>query len=468
MTKLYHGAISELLKAALLTIYGESCTKIMQKKDNAAPVTAARRAMTPAFRELEGGLFSTVSKADVGDGAGKLLEQGVDIMAWADPFFPDPATPAGVRRAMVEALEDGFPAHYSMPIGRAELRRTIARKVAGQTGFGINPSRNVIVTPGSDTGLLYAMMPFIGPGSEVLVPEPTYPNLFLNPELLGGRTVTVPLHAADNYQLRVDELESRLSPQTRMVAICQPNNPTTTVYRRETLEALAEFGSRNDLILLCDQAFEDHIYTDAAGREIEFLQPATLPGMWKRSVTVCSVSKGLGLSGFRIGYIYGDDALMDVLYGGAVNVLGTAATITSVGAAAALEDPELLPDIRATLERRRRMAVKQLSGIPGVSVHVPESGILAWVHVAALGGSAELVQYLLDHANVLVNPGRQYGEHGEGFIRLVFAVFAEEARAESAFERIRSALIRRARERGYSMDAHNTAGEGPAERGSTE
>ena len=404
-----------------------------------------RSKMVPAFRGLEGGLFSTVTKADVGEGAGKLIERGVDIMAWADPFFPDPSIPPSVQAAMTAAIQEGFPSHYSMPIGRAELRRAAAEKIRRQTGLTIDPSRNVMITPGSDAGLLYAMMPFIEPGVEVLTPEPSYPNNFLNPKLLGGVTVPVPLYAEDNYQLRLDELASRLTDRTRMIVLCHPNNPTTTVFRRENLEELARFVVDNDLILVCDQAFEDHIYDD-----IEFVAPATLPGMWERTLTVCSVSKGLGLSGFRIAYIYGDDHIIDALYGGAVNVVGAAATVTSVGAVEALNDPDLLPGLYTKLERRRRSAFEHLGSIPGVSMRPAESGILSWLNISRLGSSDQIVAYLLEHANVLVNGGSQYGEHGEGYIRLVSACFADDERAAGAFTRIRNALTRLAAEKGIT------------------
>ncbi len=88
------------------------------------------------------------------------MEQGVDIMAWADPFFPDPSIPESVKNVMINAIKDGFPSHYSMPIGMKELRVELAKKIERLTHLSINPSRNVIVTPGSDSGLLYAMMPF--------------------------------------------------------------------------------------------------------------------------------------------------------------------------------------------------------------------------------------------------------------------------------------------------------------------
>jgi len=399
-------------------------------------MNAIKEKMNDRFSSLKGGLFETVTKADVGEGVGELIKQGVDIMAWADPFFPDPSIPDSVKQAMIEALHDGFPSHYSMPIGKFELRDAIARKIKRKTGLNLDPSRNVIVTPGSDSGLLYAMMPFIDPGDEVLVPDPSYPSNFLNPELLGGVTVPVPLHAEDNWQLSLDELEKRVTNKTKMLVLCHPNNPTTTVFRRENLVALAEFVIRHDLVLVCDQAFEDHIYDD-----IEFVAPATIEGMWERTVTVCSISKGLGLSGFRIGYIYADDAIMDVLYGGAVNVLGAAATVTSIGAIVALDDEVFLQNVHERLARRRDLVHDVFKDNPVIKVRKSESGFLTWIDVSRLGTSSEVVAYILKHAKILVNEGSPYGKQGEGYIRIVTGCFMEDDRAITACRKINEALV---------------------------
>lgn len=391
--------------------------------------------MNSRFSSLKGGLFETVTKADVGEGVGKLIEQGVDIMAWADPFFPDPSIPDSVKKVMVEALEDGFPSHYSMPIGKFELREAISRKIQRTTGLQLDPSRNIIVTPGSDSGLLYAMMPFISPGDEVLVPDPSYPSNFLNPKLLGGITVPVPLHAEDNWQLSIEELEKRVSDKTKMLVLCHPNNPTTTVFRKDVLEKVAKFVIKHDLVLVCDQAFEDHIYDG-----IEFIAPATIEGMWERTVTVCSISKGLGLSGFRIGYIYADEKIMDVLYGGAVNVLGASATVTSIGAIEALDDESILKDINLRLARRRDLVHEVFKDNQSIRIQKSESGFLTWIDVSRLGTSSEVVAHILEHAKILVNEGTPYGKQGEGYIRIVTGCFADDERAREACERINEAL----------------------------
>ena len=395
------------------------------------------------FRDLEGGLFTELTKADVGTGAANLLEQGCKIMAWADPFFPDPAIQDSVKEAMINAIKGGFPAHYSMPIGMYELRQALAKKISNQTGLEIDPSRNVIVTPGSDMGLFYSLMPFVSEGDEVMVPDPSYPNNFLNPKLIGAVTITVPLYEEDNYQIRIEEFEKRVTRKTKVVLITHPNNPTATVFRRESIEKLCRFVIDHDLILISDQAFEDHIYDG-----IEFVHPCTLPGMWERTVTVCSISKGIGLSGFRIGYIYANDRIMDIFYGGAVNVLGAASTLSSIGAVAALNDENHLHNNYVRLERRRRLAYDILSTIPSVTMKLSESGILSWINISQLGTPAEVRDYILKEAKILVNEGTPYGKQGDGHVRIVTGCFNSDEDACKAFNQIKTALTKLTKEKG--------------------
>lgn len=401
--------------------------------------------MNRRFSGLQGGLFATVTKADVGEGAGNLMAQGYDIMAWADPFFPDPSLPKSVRATMLKVFEEGVTAHYSMPIGLYDLRKTIANKLREKNGIQADPSRNILVTPGSDSGLIYAMMPFITEGDEVMIPDPSYPSNFLNAKLCGGIAVHIPLRESDGWQPQIEEFEKRLTSRTKMVLISHPNNPTSTVFRRENMVRLCEFIVKNDLILICDQAFEDHIYDG-----IEFVSPATLPGMWERTVSVFSISKGIGLSGFRVGFITADDHIMDVLYGGAVNVLGATNTAAQLGAITALEDASILEDNYRVLERRRRLAHEVFRSIPGVKCALPESGFLSWLNISRLGTSAEVVAYILNHAKVVVNEGTPYGLEGEGYIRIVHGCFKEETRALDAYHRIHNALSKLAAEKGIT------------------
>lgn len=106
-----------------------------------------REKLNSRFAPLQGGLFLNVTKADVGEGTGNFQKAGGDVMAWADPFYPDPSIPESVKEAMRQALESGIPAHYTMPIGMLELRQALAEHITETTGLPIDPSRNVIITP---------------------------------------------------------------------------------------------------------------------------------------------------------------------------------------------------------------------------------------------------------------------------------------------------------------------------------
>ena len=145
--------------------------------------------MKEQFRILQGGLSSDVKKADVGEGTGNFVKNGGDNMAWADMFAPDPSIPESVQKASIEAILNGSSAHYTMPIGLLELREEIAKHVSKKTGLTIHPSRNVIITPGSDAGFIFSLLPFLKKGDEVLIPDPCYPSNYLNCKLKNGKDI---------------------------------------------------------------------------------------------------------------------------------------------------------------------------------------------------------------------------------------------------------------------------------------
>ncbi len=398
--------------------------------------------MNARFKDLQGGLFSKVTKADVGEGAGQLIQNGYTVMAWADPFFPDPSIPESVKKTMISEIQNGFPSHYTMPMGDRKLREVIAKRIQNTYHMTLDPSRNILITPGSDSGLLYAMLPFLSEGDEVLIPDPSYPSNFVNAKLCGGKAVHVPLKPENGYQFDIDEFEKRVTDHTKMVLITHPNNPTGTVFNKQSIMSLCDFVKKHDLVLVCDQAFEDHIYDDR-----EMIAPMSVEGMFERTITTFSISKGLGLSGFRVGYIVANDELMDVYYGGAVNVLGATNTLAQKAAITALEDESIIRDYHERLLRRRDIAYCILNSIPHVKAILPESGILSWIDISELGTSQEVAAYLLDKAHISVNEGTPYGLQGEGYLRIVHACFWDDEDAIKALNKIKECLIQLAVEK---------------------
>ena len=399
--------------------------------------------MSPGFRDLHGGLFSSVSKADVGNVADEMAKRGVDMLSWADPFQPDRVVPERVLRRAAEALDSGAAIHYTAPIGSHDLKVAIAKKLKEMNGLEVEPDRNILITPGSDSGLLFAMMPFLCPGDEVLVPDPSYPSNFLNPTLLGAKAISVPLKEEEGFRLDLDAFRDKVTDRTKMVVLTNPNNPTGTVFTREELTELGQFIVEHDLILVVDQAFEDSVFD---GREMVTM--ASLPGLWERTVSVFSISKGMGLSGFRVGYVVADDHIIDVMYGSAVNVIGATNTTFQLAAIEAFADLSFVDEYREIFDRRRRRVYERLHDIPGVNMQLPQATFLSWLDVRALGTAPEVAQYLLEHARVFVNDGTPYGVQGAGHLRIVHGCFRDDQRVYDAVERIRTALLELGREKG--------------------
>lgn len=390
--------------------------------------------MKKEFQTFEGGLFSDVEKADVGDSYQKLGEQGVALMGWADPFTPDFSLPEHVMNKTLEAIRLPLSAHYTAPVGNDELKELIAEKCKAFNHLDVDPRRNIIITPGSDSALFFAMFPFIEKGDEVMIPSPSYPNNFTNVKMMQGKVVPIPLYAEDGYQLRIEEFEKRVTSKTKMVVLTHPNNPTTTVYNRKSLEDLSAFIQKYDLILVCDQAFEDFTF------ENEMITPASLPGMMERTITVCSVSKGMGLSGYRVGYIVADDKVMDVMYGCAVSVIGATNTIAQVAVMEAFKDPSFMDTFKRAYDVRRHRAYEILNEVPGVHVQLPQSGFLCWVDVSGLGNSSDICAYLIKEAKVALNDGVNYGPGGEGHLRIVLGVYEDDQKVIDALNRMADAL----------------------------
>ena len=399
--------------------------------------------MRKTFAKLDGGLFSTAQKADVGDVAARMEAAGVAMMSWADPFMSDPAIPQSVMDAAIEALKTGFPAHYTMPIGSPDLKKLIADRIERKYGFRLDPSRNIIINPGSDNGLLFAMMPWINPGAEVMVHDPSYASNFLNPELLGGVTVKVPTFPEDGYHIRIEEYEKRVTDKTKMVLLTNPNNPTGVSYTREELEQLAAFCVKHDLICVCDQAFEDTVFP-----ENEMVCISQLEGMWERTVTVCSVSKGMALSGFRVGWTYASDVIMDVYFACAVNIQGATSTLAQLAVMPAFRDDSFIREYMVKYDNRRKYAYKLFNSIPGISLRMPEAGFFVWIDVSQLGDSSEITQLLVEEARVSVNDGKFYGDMGNGHLRMIDGCFWEDADSYAAMDRMAETFRKLAHKKG--------------------
>ncbi len=398
--------------------------------------------MKKEFLNFEGGLFSEVEKADVGDSYTKMAEAGVALMGWADPFMPDFSIPSHIMDKTIEAIKSPISSHYTAPTGNMELREVICSRFLEKYGVEIIPERNVIITPGSDSALFFAMFPFLQKDDEVIIPCPSYPNNMQNIKMMQATPVVYKLESNNDYQIEMESLEALVTDKTKMIVLTHPNNPTTTVYSKESLETIRTIVLKYNLVLVCDQAFDDFTF------ENEYIAPMSLPDMFEHTITVCSISKGMGLSGYRVGYIIASDKIMDVMYGCAVSVVGATNTVSQIAAVEAFKHSEFMELFEKSYDYRRHQAYKILNNIPGVKMKLPESGFLAWDDVSELGDSSTICKRLVDEAKVAVNDGVNYGPGGEGHIRIVLGVYRDNEVVVEALERMAQVLNKIALEKG--------------------
>lgn len=392
--------------------------------------------MIKAFAKANGGLFQSVEKADVGSSYQELEKQGIALMGWADPFMPDYSLPSFIEDALIEAIKDKSSPHYTAPIGNEQLKYAIAKKLEEQNHLKVDPLRNILITPGSDSGLFFATLPFIEADDEVIIFSPSYPNNYLNVEIMHGIIKEVILKEEIGYQIDEDDLNKAINAKTKAIILTHPNNPTTTVFDRNSLEIIRKACIKHDLVLICDQAFEDFTY------ENEMITPAAMDQMFDRTVTVFSFSKGMGLSGLRVGYIVCSDVIMDKMYANAVSVIGATSTSSQKAIIKALENPGFMKVFEEAFDYRRHKAYEILNSIPNAKCLLPQSGFLCWLDVSKIGDSSKIVDYLLKEAKVSVNDGKNYGTSGKGHIRIVLGVYKDNDKVIDALMRIKDALIK--------------------------
>ncbi len=369
----------------------------------------------------------------VSERARALRAQGLDVidLGGGDPDF---ITPAHVRQAATAALEAGD-THYVASAGTPALRRAIAAKLARENGVTVDPDGGVVVTPGGKTALFEAILAYVEPGVEVLLPEPAWVSYRSMVELAGGRVAPVPLASDEGFRLTSAALQAAWTPRCRVLLVNSPSNPTGRVLDAQELEALCAFARAKDLLVLSDEIYEKVIYD---GRR--HVSVASLPGMAERTLTFNGFSKAYAMTGWRLGYVAGPGALLSPLRTVHTHMVTCATSFGQAGAVAALEgEQRSISDMVAAWDRRRRAFCGALDALPGVRCPLPEGAFYAFADIRGTGASsAELAERLLEQAHVAATPGAAFGAAGEGHLRFAFAT--SDALLAEAVQRISRAL----------------------------
>ena len=371
----------------------------------------------------------------------EMKAQGIDVinMSVGEPDFN---TPDHIKVAAKLAIDENY-SRYSPVPGYPELRQAIARKLERENQLHYQPSE-ILVSNGAKQSVCNTVMALVDPGEEVIIPAPywvSYPQMV---KLAGGTPVIINAGFEQNFKITPEQLEAAITPQTRLLILCSPSNPTGSVYTKDELEGLAEVILKHeDLFVLADEIYE-HINYIGKHESI-----AQFPGMKERSIIVNGVSKAYAMTGWRIGYI----AAPEWIVKGCNKLQGQYTSgPCSVSQRAALEayiaSQDCVEEMRLAFERRRDLIVELAKDIPGLEVNTPQGAFYLFPKCSSFYGksdgehtikdSNDLAMYLLEVGHVATVGGDAFGD--PDCFRMSYATSDENIR--EAMRRIKEVLGR--------------------------
>jgi aspartate/methionine/tyrosine aminotransferase len=343
----------------------------------------------------------------------KRAGRDVIILSVGDPDFD---TPEPIRAAAIEALNAGD-THYTDILGLPELRASIAAYHSRTTGQMVTPG-NVATSSGAQGGLFVTAKLLLDEGDEVVAPEPMYLTYEATIRAAGAGLVRVPMRPENGFHLDPADLARAVTPKTRAIIYATPGNPTGAMFSREILEAMAKLAIRHDLWVIADEVYA----------ALTFGKPhvsiASLPGMDERTVTVNSLSKSHAMTGWRLGWIVGPEALIRHAHDLGLSMQYGLPGFIQRAAIRALSEPmPAVEAMRDAYRRRRDAALAQLNQIPGLKAHEPEAGMFMMLDVRGTGLSAyDYALGLFEKAGVAILDAAPFGPSAEGHCRVSFVV----------------------------------------------
>lgn len=371
--------------------------------------------------------------------AARLRAEGRDIISLATGE-PDFDTPEHIQAAAIAAMRAGD-THYTAADGTPALKQAIMRKFARENGLTFAQDQ-ISVGSGAKQVIFNALAATVGEGDEVLVPVPYYPSYLEMTRMLGGTPVTI---AGDEAQrLTAAALEAAVTPASRWLILNAPGNPSGIAYSRDELAAFAGVLRRHPhLWVMADDIYEHLLFS---GRFATLAEVA--PDLGDRILTVNGVSKAYCMTGWRIGYGAGPAALIRAMFTVQSQVISCPSSVSQAAAVAALDGPaEVVDDLRAAFDARRVRIVEALDRIEGVSCPLPDGAFYVLPDASALIGrrrpdgqpvedDADIAEWLIKDAGVIVVPGREFGAPGR--FRISYA--ADTALLDEACRRIAASL----------------------------
>lgn len=350
----------------------------------------------------------------------EMERAGEDIVHFeiGDPDFP---TPQNVVDAGADALNKGY-THYSDSMGDYDFRKAVADNNMHTRGFRPDIDQ-VLISPGANMLIYYAVRCLVNPGDEVIIQDPCFPTYLSVFSFCGVKPVGVPLYEKNGFRLNPRDLEEKITDKTRLIIMNSPHNPTGAVMKPEELEEIANIAKRHRIYLYLDEIYARMNYGD-----IPFYSPSILDECKEYMIVANGFSKAFAMTGWRLGVGIGPQKVMEKM-GLLLQTTSSCvpAFIQKAGIAAIQGSQDAVKSMMAEYKERRDILVRGLNEIEGIHCLNPGGAFYVFPNITKTGLSSEVfAQQLLEKGKVGVCAGSDFGACGEGYIRLCYATAKED------------------------------------------
>ena len=362
----------------------------------------------------------------------KLENEGKKIIHFeiGDPDF---ATPENISNAGIDAIKNGF-THYVSSSGLTEFRQKICETTEMSRGFKPNIDQ-VLVTPGANIAIFYAISCIVNPGEEIIVPDPGFPSYYSTIKMCNTKAVHVPLLESNKFRMNPKDIENSITEKTRMIIINSPQNPTGSVMTEEEIKITYEIAKKHDLYLYSDEIYARMVYKDSV-----FNSPSVYDKCQERTIISNGFSKAFAMTGWRLGAVIGPSNVVEKMKLLLETTSSCVPPFIQKAGIEAIEGEQTSQKIMySEYEKRRNMIVDGINSIPGLNCIIPGGAFYVFVNIKKTGMTSEsFCDYILEDSGVAILPGTSFGEFGEGFIRICYATSQNEIK--NALERIKKSI----------------------------
>ena len=358
----------------------------------------------------------------------KLKSEGVeviDLSAGESDFH----TPDNIKNAGKNAIDENR-TRYTLNQGTIELRTAISAKLKRDNSLDYNLNE-IIVSSGAKHSVYNSIFATVNPSDEVIIPAPYWVSYPAMVSLAGGKSIVIETDESTGFKVTPEQLLSVVTPKTKMLILCNPSNPTGSVYTKQELVALGEIVLKNNFYVLADEIYEKLVYDDFKFKSFASIDPE----IKNKTILVNGISKAYSMTGWRIGYTAAPENLVDAINKIQSHTTSHASSISQHAAIEAIGGPQNIISERVEEFRKRRdYFYKELTSIQGITCYKPEGAFYLFPNISSflnsstkelkIENSYEFAMHLLYDAHIAVVPGSAFGK--EGYLRLSYATSMEQ------------------------------------------